>query len=204
MLFFLEFSLPCWVSTEFGSKIFLCLSRPISLAKNKAGKRFLKFVGFFCNFYWSFHAGVEYKRNSGLKFFTPFLGQSHSVLAKNIARKRLFIILNFFFLFRNSLNRVEYERNSGLRFFFLFLGLSHPFLPKNNAGMRFFNLLNFLLFFAEFLAQVEYERNSWLKFFSLFLGLTHPDLVKNNVGKGFFSFLNFFCYFFRNFLPQAE
>ena len=35
----------------------------------------------------------------GPKFFSPFLGLSHPVSAINNARKRLFIILNFFTIF---------------------------------------------------------------------------------------------------------
>ena len=94
-----------------------------------------------------------YERNSELKFFSLFLGLSHLVLAKNIAGKMFFIILNFFALFfRNFLNRVEYERNSALIFFSLFLGLSHPVLDRNTAGKWFFNFLNFFaIFFGIFL-----------------------------------------------------
>ena len=102
----------------------------------------------FLNLFRNFLAEVQCKRNSGLKFFSPFLGLSHSVLAKNIAGKRLFIILNFYaFVFRNFLNRVEYERNSGLKTFSPFLGLSHPVLAKNNVGKRFFIILNFFAIF---------------------------------------------------------
>ena len=60
---------------------------------------FLKFFEFFCFFFWNFFAGVEVERNSGLKFFSPFLGLSHPILAKNNDGKRFFIILNFFAIF---------------------------------------------------------------------------------------------------------
>ena len=90
----------------------------------------------------------------GPKFFSPFLGLSHPVLAKNSAGKRFFKFFEIFchFFFRNFLNRVVYERNSGLKFLSLFPGLSHPVLARNNAGKRFFNFSNFLaIFFGIFL-----------------------------------------------------
>ena len=96
---------------------------------------------------------VEYELNSGLKFFSPFLGVFPPVLAKNNAGKRFF---KFFEIFRNFfgnfLNRVEFERNSGLKFLSLFPSLSHPVLARNNAGKRFFIFLNFFpIFFGIFL-----------------------------------------------------
>ena len=96
-------------------------------------------------FFGNFLARAENERNSGLKFFSLFLGLSHPVSAKNNAGKRFFNLLNFCYFFRNCLARVEYERNSGLKFFSRFLGLSHPVSAKTNAGMRFFC---FLIFFA--------------------------------------------------------
>ena len=60
---------------------------------------FLKIFEFFCYFFWNFLAGVAYERNSGLKFFSPFLGLSHPVLAKNNAGKRFFNFWNFFPIF---------------------------------------------------------------------------------------------------------
>ena len=110
-------------------------------------------MNFFAIFFRNFLAGVEYERNSGLKFFFPFLGLSHPVLAKNNAGKRFFrffkTLCNFF---PNFLSQVEYERNWGLKFFSPFLGLSHPVLAKSNAGRRFFIFLNFFaIFFAIFL-----------------------------------------------------
>ena len=111
-------------------------------------RRFLKIFEFFCYFFWNFLAGVEYERNSGLKFFSPFLSLSHPVLLGNNAGKGFF---NFFcYFFRNFLAGVQYERNSGLKFFSPFPGLSHPILAKNYAGKKVFNFLNFLNFFAIF------------------------------------------------------
>ena len=75
----------------------------------------------------------------GPKFFSPFLGQSHPVLAKNNAGKRFFKFFEFLcYFFWNFLAGVEYERSSGVKFFCTFLGLSHPVLAKNNAGKNFF------------------------------------------------------------------
>jgi len=51
---------------------------------------------FFCEFFRNFLAWVEYVRNSGLKFFSLFLGLSHPVLAKNNTGKWFFNFLNFF------------------------------------------------------------------------------------------------------------
>ena len=106
-------------------------------------------MNFFAIFFWNFLGRVGQEQNSGLTFFSLFLGLSHPVLAKNNARKRIF---NFFYLlfcyfFRNFLARVENERNSGLNFFFLVLGLSHAVSAKNNVGQRFFNFLNFFTIF---------------------------------------------------------
>jgi len=55
-------------------------------------KGFLIFFYFFRNFL----ARVEYGRNSGLKYFPRFLGQSHPVLGINNAGMRLFNFANFF------------------------------------------------------------------------------------------------------------
>ena len=85
----------------------------------------------------NFRAGVQYERNSGLNFFSPFLGLSHPILAKNNAGKRFFEFFCYFF--RNFLAWVQYQRNSGLKYFSPFLGPSHPFLLGNNAEKRFFN-----------------------------------------------------------------
>ena len=104
-------------------------------------------------FFRNFLSGVKYERNSGLKFFSPFLGLSHPVLAKTNAGKRFFNFLNFFAIFFNFLARVEYERNSGLKFFSPLLAQSHPVLAKNNSGKKFFDFLNFFaIFFRNFIA----------------------------------------------------
>ena len=106
------------------------------------------------NFFRNFIARVQCKRNSGLKFFSPFLGLSHPVLARNIAWNRFFNFLNFFaFFFRKFLAGGEYERNWGLKFFSPLPGLSHPVLARNIAWNRFFFfffLWIFSLFFSEF------------------------------------------------------
>ena len=98
---------------------------------------------------------VECERSSGLKFFSPFLGPSHPILAKNNAGKRFFEFFEFFCNFiPNFLNRVDFERNSGLKFLSLFPCLSHPVLARNNTGKRFFNYSNFFaIFFGNFLPE---------------------------------------------------
>ena len=111
--------------------------------RNNTGIKFFNFLYFF----WSFPAQVGKLQNSGLKFFSVFLGLSYPVLAKNNAAKRFFC-----YFFQNFLARVEYERSLGLKFFFLFLGLSNPVLAKNNAAKRFFNFfISFSIFFIIFL-----------------------------------------------------
>ena len=77
LLFFSEFSSPGRVWTEIGTKffffLFLGLSHPV-LAKTTAEKRFFNFLIFFFYFFRNFLAQAEYERNSGLNFFSFFLG----------------------------------------------------------------------------------------------------------------------------------
>ena len=121
----------------------------------------------FCNFFRNFLAQVEYEQNSGLKFFSLFLGLSHPVLAKKKAGKRFFNFLNFFcYLFHNFLPRAEYEWNLGQKIFSTFFVQSHPVLAKNNARKRFFNFLIFLLFFLEFSCPDRVWREFGTKIFS--------------------------------------
>ena len=86
MHFLSEYSPPGRVWAEFGSKILLSLSRPISSylipfwLKITPESCFLIFLLFF--FFRNFLPRVEYERNSGLKFFSLFLGLSHPDLAK--------------------------------------------------------------------------------------------------------------------------
>ena len=115
-IFFLPFSA---YLREFGLKIM-------------SERGFLIFLLFFLNFL----VWVEYERNSGVKFFSLFLGLSHPVLAKNKVGKRFSIFSIFLLFFWNFLVWVKYERNSGVKLFSLFLGLSNPVLVKNNVGKR--------------------------------------------------------------------
>ena len=87
---------------------------------------FLNFLNFFAIFFQNFLAGVQYKRNSGLKFVSPTLSLSHPVLARNIAEKRFFDFFNIFAIFSEFYCLVEYGLNSELKFFSPFLSLSHP------------------------------------------------------------------------------
>ena len=126
-----------------------------------------------------------YEQNSGLKFFSHFLGLSHPVLAKKKAGKRFFNFLNFFAVFSqfSSPGRVWTEIRTK-KFFYFFRPISSV-LAKNNARKRFF----FSFFFWNFLARIEYEGNSGLKFFSLFLGLSHPPFwLKIMLERGFLFF----------------
>ena len=140
------------------------------------------------------------KRNSGLKFFSLFLGLSHPVLVINNARIKFFSFLNFFpilFYFFNFLAWVGQEQNSGIKFFSAFLGQSHPVLPKNNAAKRFFNFLNIFAFsFWNFLARVECEWNSALKFFCPLSQPISSRFVQKLRQNDVFQFFEFFSYFF--------
>ena len=53
----------------------------------------------FCYFFLNFLARVDYERNSGLKFFSRFLGLSYPVLAENNTEKKFFNFLSFFAIF---------------------------------------------------------------------------------------------------------
>ena len=85
MLFFFEFSSPGRVGTEFGAKFFFS---PFSaylnvLDRNNAEMMFLNFHD------------PEKERNSGLKFFSFFLGLSRPGLDRNNAKMMFFDFLNF-------------------------------------------------------------------------------------------------------------
>ena len=99
--FFLEFSCPGRVWTEFGTKIFflfLSLYRP-GLAKNNAWKRFFIFLNFFAIFFRIFFPSPSTNGNQEKNFFPVFFGLSTSVLANNNSRKRFFNFLIFFLFF---------------------------------------------------------------------------------------------------------
>ena len=99
-IFFVIF-FPSPSTDEMRYKNFCFLFLPIGvLAKNNVGKRFFNILIFFFFFLRNFLARVENERNSGLKFFSLFLGLSHPVLAKNNVGKRFFLIFsNFFAIF---------------------------------------------------------------------------------------------------------
>ena len=104
LLFLSELSCPGRVWTEFGTKFFFfSFSAYLILfcIKKVPERGFLIFWIFLLFFFQNFLARVEYEQNSGLKFFSLFLGLSHPVLAKNNA-KRVFLFLifwNFFAIF---------------------------------------------------------------------------------------------------------
>ena len=124
----------------------------------------------FLLYFSEFSCWVEYKRNSGLKFFSRFLGLPHPVMAKNNVGKRFFNFLNFFAIFLGIFLPGRVQTEFGTKIFF---SLSRPtsssLLQKIMPGRGFIIFWIFLLFFWNFLAHVEYERNSGRKFFfSLF------------------------------------
>ena len=99
--FFSEFSFRGRVWKEFGAKIFVL---PFSAYLIPFWLKIMPERGFlifwiFMLFFPNFLARVQYQRNSGLKYFSPFPGLSHPVLARNIAWKRSFNFLNFFAIF---------------------------------------------------------------------------------------------------------
>ena len=59
----------------------------------------LIFKLYFPIYFENFFARVENERNSGLNFFSLFLGLFHPVLANNNAGKRFLNFLNFFAIF---------------------------------------------------------------------------------------------------------
>ena len=99
MLFFSKFSSSGRVWMEFGSKFFFFFWFSAYLIpfwlKIMPERGFLLFWFFFYLFR-NFLSRVEYERNSGLKFFSLFLAQSHPSLYRNSIR---IIIFNFFFNF---------------------------------------------------------------------------------------------------------
>ena len=163
---------------------------------------FLIFFIFFGIFLGIFLACVEYERNSGLKFFSLFLGLSHPVLAKNNAGMRFFNFLIFFFIFFLEFSfpdRVWTEFGNKI-VFSLSWPISFPFWLKIMLECSFLILWIFLLFFLE----LSCPGRVWMEFgakffFFLFRGLSHPVLAKNNAGMRFFNFLIFFFYFFLEF-----
>ena len=89
--------------------------------------------------------------NSGLKFFSRFLGLSHPVSAKTNAGKRFFCFLNFFaiifgiFLPGSSMNGIR-DQN----FFLSFSVNLVPYWLKIIPIIGFLIFWIFLLFFSEF------------------------------------------------------
>ena len=131
--FLFKFSPPGRVWAEFGSKILLFLSRPISSylipvwLKITPESCFLIFWIFLLFFFGIFSPGSSMSGIQVLNYFLSFSACLIPNLAKNNAEKLFSNFLNFFAIFfRNLLPRVENERNSGLKFFYLFLGLSQP------------------------------------------------------------------------------
>ena len=152
LLLFSKFSCRGRVWTEFGTKIFFSLSRPISFrtAKNNIGNKIFNFLNFFAIFFGIFLLGSSRNGILDKNFFLSFSAYLIPFRLKIMLERSFLIFWIFLLFFSDFLARVEYERISGLKFFSLFHGLSHPVLAKNNTGKRFFNFINFLLFFSKF------------------------------------------------------
>ena len=119
-----------------------------------------KFSKFFCYFFQNFFARVGYERNSRLKLFSLFLGQSQPVLAKNNTRKR-FLIFWFFLLFFSEFacpSRVwkEFETKN-------FLSFSRPisFWLEIMPERGFFS---FFYFFFQFFSEFSCPGRVWTEF----------------------------------------
>ena len=112
--------------------------------------RFFSFMKFFAIFFQKFLAGVEYERNSGLKFFSFFLGHSQTILDRNNARIYFFNFLNFFAIFfgiflpGSSMNGIR-DKN----FFLPFSAYLIPNLLKIMPDRGFLIFRIFLLFLSE-------------------------------------------------------
>ena len=139
------------------------------MAINNARKWFFNFFfNFLAIFFFNFLPQVGYERNSGLKFFSFFLGLAQSVLIRNNAGINFFNFLNFFAIFfGNFLAPVEKEQNSGLKFFSSCSAYLILFWLKIMPEKAF---LIFCNFFRNFFPRAENERNMGLNFlFSVFL-----------------------------------
>ena len=106
---------------------------------------------FFCYFFRNFLARVEYEGNSGLNFFSHFLGLSHPVLAKNNAGKRFFNFWNFFPIFFGIvLPGLSINGILGKNFFITFSVYLIPFWLTIMQGRGFLIFWIFSLIFSEF------------------------------------------------------
>ena len=111
-------------------------------------ERGLLIFNFFCYFFHNLLARVEYERNSGIKYFSPFLDLSHPVFTKNNTRKRFFYFLNFLAIFFgiflpwSSMNRI-WDYN----FLLSFPGYLILFCLKRMLERGFWIIF---LFFSEF------------------------------------------------------
>ena len=79
---------------------------------------------FFCYFFRNFLARVESERNSGLKFYSLFLGLSHPGLDRNNGGMMFFNCLNFFTIFFGIFLLGSGRTEFRTKIFFIFLGLA--------------------------------------------------------------------------------
>ena len=130
-------------------------------------------MNFFTIFFQNFLSRVVYERNSGLKFFSPFLSLCHPVLAKNIAGKRFFrffwIFLQFFseFSFRGPVQEEFRHKICFLPFSAYLIPFWLEVLPE--IGFLIFWI--FSLFFSEFFCRGR----EWTELGpKIFFSLTRP------------------------------
>ena len=151
----------------------------------------------FLQFFWNFLAWVGYELNSGLKFFSLFLGLSHPVLAKNNAGKRFLNFLNLFAIFfkiffpRPSRNENREKKN----FFSLFRPI-YSLLAKSNSEKRFSNFLIFYtIFIGIFLLWLGTNKIQDSNFFFSFSAYLIPFWLKIMPERGFLIFCIFLLFF---------
>ena len=149
MQFFLVFSYPARVRTEFGTKFFF-LSFPgyhipfwLKIMLESGFLIFWNFLLFFSEFSCPSRVWTEFET----KIFFSFSAYLIPFWLKILPERGFLICKIFVLFFCNFLGRVEYERNSRLKYFSLFLFLSHPVFAKNNTRQRFFYFLNFFAIF---------------------------------------------------------
>ena len=164
LLFFLEFSCPGRVGTEFDTKIcFFSFSAYLILVWIEITLEwcFLIFK-FFCYFFWNFLAWVGLERKLGLNFFFSLSRFISSWFQLKYCWNDVFILFYWVlcFFFWNFLAWVGLERNSGLKYFLSFS--VYLILVWNEIMLEWC----FLIF--------------WI-FFSIFFGIFLPRLGRNGI-----------------------
>ena len=172
--YFLEFSNPGRVGTEFGTNIFFfSFSAYLSSIWIKILREWglIIFWILFFIFFGIFLPGSD--RNEILdEKFSLFLVLSHHSLDRKNARMKFFNFLKLFDIFLGI-----FLRGSGWNWFWdkifsLFLGLSKPGLGRNNFRLRFFNFLNFLANFLRIFLPGSGRNGIWNEIFLFSLSVS--------------------------------